>query len=92
MLEQLKHVPVESVIPIISTVSPTVIITPLKSDSRTAVRTAAYAIAGTLHIAPTLWLERPVGKNFGLTLRLDKTCTIELATTIPSVESAKGIL
>lgn len=83
LLDLLKTIKVASVIPVISTQTPTIMLTPDRADDLNAVKAVCRLIKHAVQ-ADTEWLKRPLNDEWLLTLKAPQGITIDLFTRLPA--------
>ena len=79
--DRLNAIDVETVLPIVSLINSTLIVSPRSLSDRKTISSVAKAIRGTLN-EPSDWQTYPLGDRWGLRLK-HGSVTIELQTHLP---------
>lgn len=83
LLDALKHIEVLSVIPILSDMNPTILITPDKSDSLEEMRRVIKSIADAVQTT-SRWLTIPINDEWVFRLVTPSNITIDVMTQLPA--------
>ena len=85
LMTALGELPVTSVIPILSDINPTLMITPERCDDLAAVRAVCRLITVSLSV-PNDWQRIPLNDEWMLRLNVENNCNIDVMTRLPATK------
>lgn len=85
VVEKLKDIPVRAVVPIMSAIAPTLVVTPENHSDRDSLRDFCFRLRAAVEPSAK-WTSHPSGENWTIRLKLTSGICIDVATSVPAVK------